>query len=60
MYFDLFTLRRWENNIKMGLTGVGCEDMNWLKIVPSDGFLNFVLSFRICESGEILVQENDY
>jgi hypothetical protein len=24
--------RRWEDNIKMDLQGVGCEDMDWIKL----------------------------
>jgi hypothetical protein len=33
--------RRWEDNIKMDLREIGCEDgsgWNWFRIVPSGGF----------------------
>jgi len=26
--------RRWENNIKMDLRGVGCRDMDWIELAP--------------------------
>jgi hypothetical protein len=43
--------RRWENNIKMDLQGVGRGDMNWIDMAQDRdrwrAFVNSVMKFRV-------------
>jgi hypothetical protein len=29
--------RRWENNIKIGLKEIGCEDVDWIQLAQDKG-----------------------
>jgi len=44
-------MRRWEDNIKMGLQRVGCEGMDWIELAQDRdrwrAVVNAVMNFRI-------------
>ena len=43
--------RRWEDNIKMDLQEVGCEDTDWVDLAQDrdrwQAFVNAVMNFRV-------------
>ena len=43
--------RRWEDNIKMDLQEVGCEDINWIELAQDrdrgQALVNAIMSLRV-------------